>query len=855
MPLAREAFRASSPPGGDGAPAPAPARGAEERDKDQDRGRQGPKKLKPDPSQPSVADFFGGRARDKIPSKCDEWDRKWDEGTEGLEFKSERKRDGTDSSRAEDEDARRFEAETDEKLAFWTKGEKRGKAEADGEAAESRGICRICLAEVKTFQLRFREDDGNYVHKECGEVASRATTHAEGKGYGACEHGLGCSEGGGGCQKEDGSSDKWVAVSTVAVPADAAGRSKANPGPRKQSAFAPGGAGGAGGSGAGGDARANADSTLALEMQQKEYEGGSAFFADKKWRRPDAFDKAPGGKGAGGVIVSGPQFSGQALGENLASILGQGYIDVWDRDHVRLPCSRFNVSFTDQSSRWLKIRRALLPRGGIHKVSDLISAITGYMGKPQKGRRWTFRALESLVDNWYDTKERRAFFETTLPFIIKSALALPARCPQPIPLLRAGSSAAVNLSSLQIVSLLANAFLCTFPEARDQDGKHARKFPRINFCVLFEAPEKPWNRGSDPVPQHTQKILCILNYFQRQAARPDHELARSIVTIHRRAHDQGRDWAQSTASMARTKLATDINGRIEDFDDADQDGWEADFANCLVGGGVLASGCVQEEIRFLLSPELLVSLLLTQRLGDLENLLITGSERFNSYTGYASSFQFSGNFADNTSKEALLTAGAPPLHTAEYRRKSTITAMDAIHFGPGQYASQFQMENIRRELDKAFVAFQVRDSSTLSGASSGGIDLGPVDAATTPWVRTGNWGCGAFGGDLILKAVIQLVAAAEAGRNLRYFVFGDDELSMQSMRSMASCVTGMRAKGAQSGRFGERWRSSSLAGLACLGVKLGRSSVIFSSSTNGRQRILARVKRVLLHAGRAAAQS
>ena len=33
---------------------------------------------------------------------------------------------------------------------------------------------------------------------------------------------------------------------------------------------------------------------------------------------------------------------------------------------------------------------------------------------------------------------------------------------------------------------------------------------------------------------------------------------------------------------------------------------KADFANCWLGGGVLGSGCVQEEIMFVLYPELLV---------------------------------------------------------------------------------------------------------------------------------------------------------------------------------------------------------------------------------------------------------
>ena len=43
-------------------------------------------------------------------------------------------------------------------------------------------------------------------------------------------------------------------------------------------------------------------------------------------------------------------------------------------------------------------------------------------------------------------------------------------------------------------------------------------------------------------------------------------------------------------------------------------------------------------------------------------------------------------------------------------------------------------------------------------------------------VATGNWGCGAFGGDPQLKSLIQLMAAAENGRDTLYLTFGDEKL-------------------------------------------------------------------------------
>ena len=49
-----------------------------------------------------------------------------------------------------------------------------------------------------------------------------------------------------------------------------------------------------------------------------------------------------------------------------------------------------------------------------------------------------------------------------------------------------------------------------------------------------------------------------------------------------------------------------------------------DFANKFIGGGVLGHGCVQEEIRFLICPELLLSRLFTEVLDDNECVIIKG---------------------------------------------------------------------------------------------------------------------------------------------------------------------------------------------------------------------------------------
>jgi len=50
---------------------------------------------------------------------------------------------------------------------------------------------------------------------------------------------------------------------------------------------------------------------------------------------------------------------------------------------------------------------------------------------------------------------------------------------------------------------------------------------------------------------------------------------------------------------------------------------------------------------------------------------------------------------------------------------------------------------------------------------------GAANGATRGAVATGNWGCGAFGGDFALKALLQWCAASEAGREVHYYAYDD----------------------------------------------------------------------------------
>lgn len=222
-----------------------------------------------------------------------------------------------------------------------------------------------------------------------------------------------------------------------------------------------------------------------------------------------------------------------------------------------------------------------------------------------------------------------------------------------------------------------------------------------------------------------------------------------VVTFSRRSVSNVNlpNWNECQMNFADTLLHVSDEGTIED----DGKGLlQVDFANKYLGGGVLSHGCVQEEIRFVICPELLCSRLFTEYLADNECMTIMGIERFNYYDGYASTFKWTGDYEDRTPFDSFR------------RRKCSLVAIDAVPFH--SKSQQYQEEMLKRELNKAYVGFK-HDLST-----------------SAPGVATGNWGCGAFNGNKHLKSLLQLMACVVTERPLVYFTFGDkmlrDELAM-----------------------------------------------------------------------------
>lgn len=290
-----------------------------------------------------------------------------------------------------------------------------------------------------------------------------------------------------------------------------------------------------------------------------------------------------------------------------------------------------------------------------------------------------------------------------------------------MPILTKYSNGSVSLSYRQVRCLLALQFYCCFPK-QETDLDLPKDY---TYAKIF-------NKSHADSDSQVAKIACALNYFRRQ------ELPEELyITLTRKSIQSKLDWSTIDLPLTRVHLITDKYG-TEDY----RDKIMIDFANKYIGGGVLRSGTVQEEIMFHKHVQPIVSVIMTEKLEDEEALFIKGTQRFNKTDGYKSAFRFVDDFYES-------------LFLDEYGRNDCyISAIDANYYS-GSENSQYLPDEITRELHKAYVGF--------SGDVHDGINRDII---------SGRWGCGAFGGDENLKFIIQWLAASACQKEL-YFLLWD----------------------------------------------------------------------------------
>ncbi|OWR43927.1 poly [Danaus plexippus plexippus] len=327
----------------------------------------------------------------------------------------------------------------------------------------------------------------------------------------------------------------------------------------------------------------------------------------------------------------------------------------WDQEHVRLPFSTQSLYPVENSAgetklknRWDMVQNAL--NRPIRNSKELAKAILSY--NTQFKNRWKFTALHYLFEEYLEEEESQYFFDVTLQEIAKLALSITKLIQAPIPLLKQNKNRSISLSQQQISCLLANAFFCTFPR-RNTTKKNSEyaSYPYINFNVLYEC---------EPSNHVVEKLKCICHYFRRVCTK----VPVGVVTVSRRSVPVKElpDWKSSERIISELPVHCDSENTIEEAHGLIQ----VDFANKYLGGGVLSYGSVQEEIRFMICPELMISMLFTEELKPNEALMVIGCEQYSTYSGYGHSFSWGSNYNDITPRDS------------SGRKRTAVLAIDAL---------------------------------------------------------------------------------------------------------------------------------------------------------------------------------
>ncbi|KAL3847294.1 hypothetical protein ACJMK2_018213 [Sinanodonta woodiana] len=277
-------------------------------------------------------------------------------------------------------------------------------------------------------------------------------------------------------------------------------------------------------------------------------------------------------------------------------------------------------------------------------------------------------------------EERELFLKSTFPGVIDLALKIKDLIqPDGVDCSIQQQEKSIVLNRQQIASILACGFLCLFP---DKDRGRGQKLDTVNFTQFLTLLSSQ---------SQIAKLRCILNYFERVLQQWNNLTGNVIYTrqvIPLEELPTLDTWLNCNFDLCHLEVHQD--GLIED---AGCEAMEVDFANRYIGGGVLRNGRVQEEIRFSVCPELIVSRLFMEYMEENEAIVIEGYEQFSKTGGYATSLYYMGDFKD------------PATMDANGNLLNKMCAIDAISYRHGNSYKQYTDQHILRDLNKAFAGF------------------------------------------------------------------------------------------------------------------------------------------------------
>jgi len=221
-----------------------------------------------------------------------------------------------------------------------------------------------------------------------------------------------------------------------------------------------------------------------------------------------------------------------------------------------------------------------------------------------------------------------------------------------------------------------------------------------------------------------KELFVFLAYYYQckydDVNRPDREI------VFQRGYLEKEELFDWSSFGDRNFSGVQVNVSTEGMESSDAP-YFVDFANKFIHIGCIIPSMTQEEVLFSVCPEAFVSMLICQKLGKREVVIIKNVRRYCSYSGYQYSFKFTGFYEDYNIFNILI--------------------IDAC------FENHFSKRNIDRDINKAYLGFLMCQSK----------------------ISTGHWGCGAFGGEKVSKFLQQLIAAAIANVDLDYSTFREEE--------------------------------------------------------------------------------
>ncbi|KAL4471408.1 hypothetical protein ABPG74_008301 [Tetrahymena malaccensis] len=389
-----------------------------------------------------------------------------------------------------------------------------------------------------------------------------------------------------------------------------------------------------------------------------------------------------------------------------------------------------------------------------HTLSEIVSIIAKIINAHFPNKKNIETSILSEYFEELSNNQMRFYQNELIPFMAEQALNISTHFQQgPIKLLLQGENMEQTFTKQQIVILLCNMFFCTLHKQPDYD----------NFPPCFDF-SKLYLKGTETQLNNLkkEKLKFLFNYFE-QVYKQNINLD-LCVSFERVNCFFGQQSPLNMLKKAEISKKSEVQVVSDQNIESGLNLIQVTFANKLVGGGVLNKGALQEEIRYLISPECLVGILLYSELQDNEAIVIQGAQQVSDYEGYGYNLKYKGPYYDNK-----LTP-----QEQNNMLNVVIVGMDATDFNKvemqnekyDEYNYQFEQMNVMRDIVKAYAAFKCDNVLKVNNKRQG--------------IITGNWGCGDFKGDKELKFLIQWIAASWCKRGpLYYCTYNDDLLKVK----------------------------------------------------------------------------